>query len=203
MGWLAQHAAVFQEADVTLSTMGSRAWLVEAPGEFSLAAQRRIWSLAQILAHCDDVETLIPGVTNLLVLLKHTPEEEAAFPQRLREYWRQAREVSPQGRLIEIPVHYGGVLASDLAAVCHHTGLSEKEVIRRHYQGSYTVVALGSAPGFGYLHGLDPQLATPRKKYRRSICPRARSPLAEHRRGVGVDRSQRLERHRLCGFAGL
>jgi KipI family sensor histidine kinase inhibitor len=30
--------------------------------------------------------------------------------------------------------------------------------------GEYTVVALGSAPGFGYLHGLDPLLATPRKK---------------------------------------
>ena len=37
-------------------------------------------------------------------------------------------------------------------------------MIRRHYQGEYTVVALGSAPGFGYLHGLDPLLATPRKK---------------------------------------
>ncbi len=39
-----------------------------------------------------------------------------------------------------------------------------REVIRRHSQGVYTVVALGSAPGFGYLHGLDPRLATPRKK---------------------------------------
>ncbi len=38
------------------------------------------------------------------------------------------------------------------------------EVIRRHSQGIYTVVALGSAPGFGYLHGLDPRLATPRKR---------------------------------------
>ncbi|WOA52150.1 5-oxoprolinase subunit PxpB [Dickeya solani] len=186
MGWLAQHASVFQTADVTLSAMGSRAWLVEAPGEFSLAAQRRIWSLAQILAHCDDVETLIPGVTNLLVLLKRTPEEEAAFPQRLREYWRQAREVSPQGRLIEIPVHYGGVLASDLAAVCHHTGLSEKEVIRRHYQGSYTVVALGSAPGFGYLHGLDPQLATPRKKVPSLNMPKGTVTIGGAQTGVSV-----------------
>ncbi|ATZ93912.1 MULTISPECIES: 5-oxoprolinase subunit PxpB [Dickeya] len=164
MAWLEQHASVSLGADVTLSTMGSRAWLVEAPGAFSLAAQRRIWSLAQMLSHCDDVETLIPGVTNLLVLLKRTPEEADAFPQRLREYWRQAQEVHPQGRLIEIPVHYGGALASDLEAVCRHTGFGENEVIRRHYQGQYTVVALGSAPGFGYLHGLDPLLATPRKK---------------------------------------
>ncbi|GAB7216089.1 5-oxoprolinase subunit PxpB [Dickeya oryzae] len=164
MAWLEQHASVSLGAEITLSTMGSRAWLVEAPGEFSLAAQRRIWSLAQRLSQCDDVETLIPGVTNLLVLLRQTPEEEDAFPQRLREYWREAREVQPQGKLVEIPVHYGGELASDLESVCRHTGFTKKEVIRRHYQGLYTVVALGSAPGFGYLHGLDPLLATPRKK---------------------------------------
>lgn len=164
MAWLEHEAAAVLSADVTLSTMGSRAWLVEAPGEFSLAAQRRIWSLANRLSQCDDVESLIPGVTNLLVLLKWTPEDFDAFPRRLREYWQQAREVHPEGRLIEIPVHYGGTLASDLEAVCRHTGFSEKEVIRRHHQGHYTVVALGSAPGFGYLHGLDPALATPRKK---------------------------------------
>ena len=163
MAWLEHEAAVSLSADVTLSTMGSRAWLLEAPGDFSLAAQRRIWSLANRLADCDDVESLIPGVTNLLILLKRTPIDADAFPHRLREYWQQAREIHPQGRLIEIPVHYGGELASDLQTVCRHTGFTAKEVIRRHHQGQYTVVALGSAPGFGYLHGLDPQLATPRK----------------------------------------
>lgn len=164
MAWLEHQATVMLSAQVTLSTMGSRAWLVEAPGEFSLAAQRRIWSLANRLSQCDEVESLIPGVTNLLVLLKQTPEDSDAFPRRLREYWQQAKEVHPEGQLIEIPVHYGGELASDLEAVCRHTGLSAQEVIRRHHQGHYTVVALGSAPGFGYLHGLDPALATPRKK---------------------------------------
>ncbi|BES86987.1 allophanate hydrolase [Pectobacterium araliae] len=149
---------------VRLSTMGSRAWLVEAPGEFSLAAQRRIWSLAQKLAGRDEVESLIPGVTNLLILLRATPDDPDDFPRRLLCYWQQASEVHPKGKRIDIPVTYGGELASDLDAVCRHTGFSAKEVIRRHYQGSYTVVALGSAPGFGYLHGLDPLLATPRKK---------------------------------------
>lgn len=168
MAWIAQDVSVItrQEiaGDAVLSTMGSRAWLVEAPGEFSLAAQRRIWSLAQIITDWDEVESLIPGVTNLLVLLRQTPEDGERIRQRLQACWRQAQEIHPQGKQIDIPVHYGGELASDLEAVCRHTGLSASEVIRRHYQGHYTVVALGSAPGFGYLHGLDPALATPRKK---------------------------------------
>lgn len=150
--------------NVTLSTMGGRAWLVEAPGAFDLPAQRRIWSLARLLAQRDDVESLIPGVTNLLVLFRTIQTDSEAVETQLRDYWHQAREVHPQGRLIEIPVCYGGEHATDLAAVCQHSGFSAREVIRRHHQGKYTVFALGSAPGFGYLHGLDPALATPRKK---------------------------------------
>lgn len=150
--------------DVTLSTMGGRAWLVEAPGAFDLPAQRRIWSLARLLAQRDDVESLIPGVTNLLVLFRTIQPDSEAVETQLRAHWRQAQEVHPEGRLIDIPVCYGGEHASDLAAVCQHTGFSAREVIHRHYQAQYTVFALGSAPGFGYLHGLDPALATPRKK---------------------------------------
>lgn len=150
--------------NVKISTMGARAWLVEAPGTFDLPAQRRIWSLARLLAQRDDVESLIPGVTNLLVLFRAIQTDSDAVEALLRDYWCQAREIHPQGQLIDIPVCYGGEHATDLEAVCQHSGLPAREVIRRHHQGNYTVFALGSAPGFGYLHGLDPALATPRKK---------------------------------------
>ncbi len=153
-----------QGGQVKISTIGSRAYLVEAPGEFDLPSQRRIWALAAALEHGDDIEALIPGVTNLLVLFKHTPADVEATRARLLASWEQAQDVSYVGKLIEIPVCYGGKHATDLDSVCRHTGLSAPEVIRRHYQGRYTVFALGSAPGFGYLHGLDPSLATPRKK---------------------------------------
>ncbi|WP_208950776.1 5-oxoprolinase subunit PxpB [Rahnella sp. ChDrAdgB13] len=153
-----------QGDNIKISTIGSRAWLIEAPGDFDLPAQRRIWSLAATLRVRDDVESLIPGVTNLLVLFRQTPEDYDATFALLVGAWEQAQAVHPQGKLIEIPVIYGGEHATDLDAVCQHTGLSPRDVIRRHSQGSYTVFSLGSAPGFGYLHGLDPSLATPRKK---------------------------------------
>ncbi|MEA5102107.1 5-oxoprolinase subunit PxpB [Pantoea sp. S18] len=151
-------------SDIKLSTIGARAWLVEAPGGFDLPAQRRIWSLARLLHADEAIEALIPGVTNLLVLFRHIPADETAVRMQLHAAWDQAQAISPQGKLIEIPVHYGGEHATDLEAVCRHTGLSPREVVRLHHQSEYTVFALGSAPGFGYLHGLDPLLATPRKK---------------------------------------
>ena len=58
---------------IKVSTIGSRAWLVEAPGKFDLPSQRRIWSLAASLRQWTDVESLIPGVTNLLVVFRQTP----------------------------------------------------------------------------------------------------------------------------------
>lgn len=151
-------------ANVILSPMGARAWLVEAPGAFDLPVQRRIWSLARLLAQREDVESLIPGVTNLLVLFRAIQTDSEAVERQLRAHWRQAQEVHPQGRLIEIPVCYGGEQGTDLETVCRQSGFTAREVVRRHHQGKYTVFALGSAPGFGYLHGLDPALATPRKK---------------------------------------
>jgi KipI family sensor histidine kinase inhibitor len=57
----------------------------------------------------------------------------------------------------EIPVVYDG---PDLAEVARLTGLSAGEVAARHAAGDYTVGWLGFSPGFGYLTGLDPVLAT-------------------------------------------
>jgi KipI family sensor histidine kinase inhibitor len=57
----------------------------------------------------------------------------------------------------EIPVLYDG---PDLAEVARLTGLPAGEVAARHAAGDYTVGWLGFSPGFGYLTGLDPALAT-------------------------------------------
>jgi KipI family sensor histidine kinase inhibitor len=67
---------------------------------------------------------------------------------------------SPQ--TVDIPVCYGGDFGPDLGFVAAHCGLSEKEVIARHSSLGYRIYAIGFAPGFCYLGGLDQQLHTPR-----------------------------------------
>ncbi|WP_221030955.1 5-oxoprolinase subunit PxpB [Actomonas aquatica] len=66
-------------------------------------------------------------------------------------------------REVELPVCYEGEYAPDLAAVAETVGLSPAEVVARHSGGHYRVQAVGFAPGFPYLSGLDPALACPRK----------------------------------------
>lgn len=147
-----------------VSMIGSRAFLFEAPGAFDLAAQRRIWALCNTLQASSEIEELVPGMTNLLVVLKATPYEPEEFAQRLHAAWAVAEEVGRAGRLIEIPTCYGGEPAIDLPAICDYSGLSAAEVIRRHHSATYTVFTVASAPGFGYLGGLDPAIYMPRKK---------------------------------------
>lgn len=147
-----------------LSFIGAKSFLLEAPGEFDLPAQRLIWALAGAVANWNDVAEVIPGMTNILTILKETPEQPDLVVERLANAWNEARSVDLKGKTVEIPVVYGGEYATDLAAICDHSGLSDHEVVRLHFEGSYRVFALGSAPGFGYLHGLNPRIYMPRKK---------------------------------------
>lgn len=146
-----------------ISTIGARAFLLDAPGDFDLPIQRRIWALAHALRQWDDLSEIVPGMTNLLAIFKTTPEDPDAVTVRLKEAWERAESIDIKGKTIEIGVHYGGDHATDLAALCDRSGLKDREVVRLHHEGTYTVFALGSAPGFGYLHGLDPRIHMPRK----------------------------------------
>ncbi|PYD48547.1 5-oxoprolinase subunit PxpB [Novacetimonas pomaceti] len=146
-----------------ISMIGTRAMLFEAPGDFTMAQQRRIWALMDALQARPDVQELIPGVTNLMLVFSAPPESPQAVAEWLRHAWDTLPERHIEGRLFDIGVRYGGALGGDLAAVCAHAGLPPEEVIAIHHGGEYTVCAIGSAPGFGYLHGLDPRIATPRK----------------------------------------
>ncbi|MEH7839186.1 5-oxoprolinase subunit PxpB [Rhizobium laguerreae] len=146
-----------------VSSIGARSFLLEAPGDFDLVAQRRIWALSQTVKDWADLAENIPGMTNLLVIFKETPEDPDAVVSRLLEAWENARSIDLKGKTIEIPVHYGGEYATDLPALCDLSGLSDHEVVRIHHEATYRVFALGSAPGFGYLHGLDPRIYMPRK----------------------------------------
>lgn len=84
-------------------------------------------------------------------------------------------------RLVELPVCYGGEHGPDLADVASHCGRSPDEVIARHTAVDYTVAMLGFSPGFPYLLGLDPALATPRL-----ATPRTRVPAGS----VGIGGAQ-------------
>ena len=68
------------------------------------------------------------------------------------------------GKLVEIPVCYGGSFGPDLSFVAAHGNLTEEEVIRVHSGRDYRIYMLGFLPGFPYLGGMDERIVTPRLK---------------------------------------
>lgn len=65
-------------------------------------------------------------------------------------------------KTVDIPVCYGGDFGPDLDFVAAHCSLSEEQVIALHSTPGYRIYAIGFAPGFCYLGGLDQQLHSPR-----------------------------------------
>jgi len=104
-----------------------------------------------------------PGYRNVLVefdSLAIEAEQVQAFLVNLLD--QSVTERSSLGRMVVVPVCYEEEFGPDLVDVARHHGLTPAEVIRRHAKPDYRVHFLGFIPGFAYLGGLDPKLATPR-----------------------------------------
>ena len=147
-----------------MSLLGTSALLFEAPGETDIATQRRIWSLALEAGTWPDVREAVPGMNNLLVSFVQPPRRLEPLERRLAEAWTAAGPLRLEGRVLELPVVYGGDGGPHMADVMAHTGLDIDAVVAIHSAPVYPVYALGSHPGYCYLGGMDARLATPRRK---------------------------------------
>lgn len=121
----------------------------------------------------------LAGVTDLIgaycTLMVCYDPLTASYPELCAQVGALLRDLSAAdaapGRVVEIPVCYGAELGPDLGDVAAHAGLSPAEVVRLHAAGRYQVCMLGFLPGFAYLSGLDPRLATPRLATPRTQVP--------------------------------
>jgi KipI family sensor histidine kinase inhibitor len=82
----------------------------------------------------------------------------------------------PPARRHDVAVLYDG---ADLDDIARAVRLPAAEVVRRHVAGSYRVLFIGFAPGFGYLGGLDPQLRCPRRPSPRPRVPAGAVAIAD------------------------
>jgi len=155
-----------------LHALGDAALLCELPPPATLPAQQRIWALAREAAAWPDVQEVLPGMNNLTLLFDPQQVDAGELELRVLTAWPAlAVEAKGAGRVVEIPVAYGGEHGPDLEDVARHTGLSPAEVVRRHAAGEYVVYLLGFLPGFAFMGGLAPELHTPRRREPRAAVP--------------------------------
>jgi len=148
----------------TISRLGTTALLFDAPGETSLPTQQRIWALALEVERWPEIRETVPGMNNLMVGFARRPAGLDEIEARLLAAWAAVEPLPLQGRVVELPVTYGGPAGPHLQDVLDHTGLDIDAIVAIHTEPLYPIYALGSHPGYCYLGGMDLRIATPRRK---------------------------------------
>lgn len=116
------------------------------------------------------VET-VPTYRSLLV---HVDPLVADPAQLAADTLAMAQTVQPlqsASRRWRIPVVYGGAFGIDLEDIAARHGLTPRQLIEKHATPIYRAYMVGFMPGFTYLGGIDPSIATPRREN-----PRAKTP---------------------------
>ena len=150
-----------------ISLLGTTALLFEAPGSLDIVPQQRIWALSLATQNWPEVREAVPGMNNLMLTFMQPPKNAAALAglqERLLAAWDAAEPLPLEGRVIELPVVYGGEGGPHMADVVAHTGFTVERIVELHSAPLYPVYALGSHPGYCYLGGMDPRIATPRRQ---------------------------------------
>jgi KipI family sensor histidine kinase inhibitor len=152
---------------------GDSALTVEFGDTINPSLNDRVLALDAVVAaakHQAIVET-VPTYRSLMVHYDPCKIDFAALSAWLSAIEPTLPAVPTIGQRWRVPVVYGGAFGEDLAAVASRHGLTPDAVVAYHAAGDYRVHMLGFTPGFAYLGGLDPRLATPRLNE-----PRRRTP---------------------------
>ena len=163
---------------IVIEPAGVDALHVEFTAEPSVALTAQLCLMASQLQQqfADCVVDITIGWDSLLIQYDMKHIRYSILYKRLRQWcvqWlaQQTASVSldDDNEPLLLPVLYDG---EDLAEVACQCGLSSvDDVVRLHSQSHFYVGAIGFAPGFAYLGGLDERLTIPRRS-----SPRPRVP---------------------------
>jgi KipI family sensor histidine kinase inhibitor len=161
--------------------------VVECGDGIDPAVNARVRALSMLLAaeaHPAIAET-VPTYRSLMVHFdprRISPGEIEALAHALDS--RRGEILLPPAKVVDIPCTYGGEFGPDLPFVAQHAGISEAEVVAIHSGVEYLVYMMGFTPGFPYLGGLAPRIATPRLATPRTLVPAGSVGIAAAQTGI-------------------
>jgi len=152
---------------------GDTALAVEFGTTVEAESNRRVFALDRVLI-TSPVEGIIETVPTYRSLLIHYDPLKLGFSElsdRLLVLLDRPDTADHPSRHWRVPVAYGGAFGLDLDDVARAHNMSPADVIRHHSAPRYEVAMIGFTPGFSYLRGLDPAIATPRRPQPRISTP--------------------------------
>ncbi|MEW5980737.1 MAG: 5-oxoprolinase subunit PxpB [Acidobacteriota bacterium] len=166
---------------------GDRCLVVEFGDDIDEAVNARVRTLAALLsaaAHPAIVEA-VPTYRSLMVHLDPRRGAVRDLEGAIRALdAKRSHVVLPPASVVSIPCTYGGEFGPDLPDVAAYGGVTEQEVVAIHSEGEYLVHMMGFTPGFPYLGGLSPRIATPRLATPRTRVPAGSVGIAARQTGI-------------------
>ena len=159
-------------SDFQIVTCGDACLVIEFPPAIDETLTLRCASIARAIRswHVAAIRDIVPTFHTVAVdfdpRLIHRGDLETILQQCAGA---PAPSDASEGRIVEVPVRYGGTFGPDLPAVASFGGCTELEVVRLHSARLYRVFMLGFLPGFAYMGQVDERIAAPRLE-----TPRAR-----------------------------
>lgn len=174
-----------------IKPLGDLDLLVEFGGEIDPATNQRVHAAARALGRLRehwDIQ-IVPAYTALAIMhrarhVRGGPNPFSALQEAVEAVLAEGFDaVEEPGRIVDIPVCYGGDHGPDLEDVARQTGLDPQEVIELHAADSQRVFMVGFAPGQPVIGLSDERLSLPRRRTPRVRVP-ARSVAIANRQTV-------------------
>jgi KipI family sensor histidine kinase inhibitor len=170
-----------------ISPVGERALVVCFADNLTIKANQQVRALDRQMSRLPlaGVIEWIPAYASLLVLY-----DPMRVPLAVVQDWLESclldlsMEDAPPVKRVAISVRYGGADGPDLPFVAEYHRLTPADVVEIHAQRVYQVAMMGFMPGFAYLLGLDPVLATPRLETPRTHVPAGSVGIAGEQTGI-------------------
>ncbi len=170
-----------------ITIVGDAAILVRLSSHPGPSATRRVLALVAALDSTPPpgLVEVVPAYASVLIRFNPFLIDPVDMVTVIESQLNHLGRVSlPSGRIIHIPVHYGGDDGPDLDNVATLLGLTPQELIDLHSSATYRVAFLGFLAGFPYLLGLPRALAVPRLSTPRRKVPSGSVAIADRQAGI-------------------
>ncbi len=174
------------ETQYEIIPFGDSGFLVKFPVEtFSAKVTHHIHAVIEQLNKQTHWEELVPGYNSLLAHFCPDMFPPSQARAALYKALKSTESSKPsKGRLVEIPVCYGGEYGPDMEVIEASSGLSPEAITKLHCESEYTVCMMGFIPGFTFLSEAPKQLHHRRKATPRSMVPAGSVGMAGWQTGI-------------------
>lgn len=173
-------------SDPRIVPAGDAAWLIELENRLDADVNARAIAIGHAVraSGLPGLRDVVPGYRSIAVYVDPVaaaPDVEARLAELAAA---TAAEPENGGRVVTVPVCYGGELGPDLGEVAAFAGCAEDEVVALHGSRTYRVYLVGFVPGFPYMGTVDPRIAMPRRATPRTKVPAGSVGIAAGQTGI-------------------